>query len=164
MDLNHLLLSASPWVQVVAADASEVADAAAALDHSPGVAARVVRGRKMRNAAVLFDEVAAALQFPPYFGENWDALDECLADLGWLRVDAVALVILDAAKVLDQDGAEARRVFWEMLERVSSEWTGPASRMPPHRARVFRVLLQCSAAEESQLRTSLVKQAGLKPE
>ena len=45
---------------------------------------RTVRGRKMRTVGRLFDEMAAALQFPHYFGENWPAFDECLADIDWL--------------------------------------------------------------------------------
>jgi hypothetical protein len=42
---------------------------------------RSVRGRKMTTTAQLYDEFAAALQFPPYFGENWAAFDECLSDM-----------------------------------------------------------------------------------
>ena len=45
---------------------------------------RTVRGRKIRTVGRLFDEMAAALQFPYYFGENWPAFDECLADIDWL--------------------------------------------------------------------------------
>jgi hypothetical protein len=47
-----------------------------------GLTVRVVRGRKMRSRTGLFDEFAAALQFPLYFGENADAFDECVRDLG----------------------------------------------------------------------------------
>lgn len=36
--------------------------------------------------------VAAALKFPDWFGENWDALDDCLGDLSWL--DAKGYLIL----------------------------------------------------------------------
>ena len=157
MDANQILRAGAPWLQVFVGTTSEAADLATALEHTKGgrVAARRLRGDKMKTSAALFDEMAAALQFPPYFGENWDALEECLADLEWLHADTVILVILDAGHVLNGDTAEARRTFWTIVEGVAHE-RGQASKGPPSRhARSFRVLLQCTAAEEQPLRASL---------
>ena len=44
---------------------------------------RITRGISDKQA--LLRLISAALQFPEYFGFNWDALDECLADLSWLE-------------------------------------------------------------------------------
>jgi hypothetical protein len=46
----------------------------------PAAVVHTVRGRKSRTVAIFFDEVAAALQFPYYFGENWNALGDLLND------------------------------------------------------------------------------------
>jgi hypothetical protein len=61
----------------------------------------MVRGRKMRTVDGVFDEMAAALQFPPYFGENWAAFDECLADMDWLPMNVgIVVVVVDSGDVL----------------------------------------------------------------
>lgn len=40
---------------------------------------------------VLLDRLADALNFPDYFGRNWDALWECICDLSWLPPGNVIL-------------------------------------------------------------------------
>ena len=72
-----------------------------------GLTVRTVRGRKMRTVDDLFDETAAALQFPGYFGENWPAFDECLGDMDWLTPKSgIVLAVLEPEQVL-QDSADA---------------------------------------------------------
>lgn len=66
-----------------------------------GLTVRRLRGRKMRTVTALFDETAAALQFPDYFGENWNAFDECLSDMDWLPLSmGIVLVVSDPLVVL----------------------------------------------------------------
>jgi RNAse (barnase) inhibitor barstar len=55
---------------------------------------------------VLMDVLAQRLGFPDYFGENWDALEECLHDLSWLPVGPVVLTHSDLP--LSNDPANAR--------------------------------------------------------
>ena len=157
MKLDHLVPSGGHWLHLLVATPSEAYDATATLQRQAHgrVATRVLRGGKMRTTAGLFDEVAAALQFPPYFGENWDALDECLADLEWLRADAFVLTILDAVRLLDQEGAEPRRIFWETAEHVARELGESVGGSTPRPARAFRVVVQCTTEEEARLRELL---------
>lgn len=39
---------------------------------------------KAKGKEKLLNLLATKLRFPRYFGQNWDALDECLGDLSWL--------------------------------------------------------------------------------
>jgi RNAse (barnase) inhibitor barstar len=64
------------------------------------VAVRRIRGTRCRTAKGLFDEMAAALQFPAYFGGNWNALRDVLSDLSWLPAEAYLLVVEDADDLL----------------------------------------------------------------
>ena len=158
MKHDHPSHADAPWLRVLVATPSDATGAAWALQRQ-GVASRVLRGKKMRSTAGLFDEIAAALQFPPYFGENWNALDECLADLEWLPADAYSLTILDAVHLLDREPPEVRQTFWDVLGRAAGEWSRPGGSMP-RPAKAFRVVVQCTAEEEAHVRAGLPSVGG----
>lgn len=93
-----------------------------------GLGARVLRGEKMRTAAALFDEFAAALQFPDYFGQNWAALEECLADLSWLPAEGYVLLIVQPGAVLTAANDDSLDVLRGILVRVSDRWASPIAK------------------------------------
>lgn len=55
-----------------------------------------VDGTALTTERGLFDALSAALQFPSYFGMNWDALDECLRDMEWLPAKGYVLYVYEA--------------------------------------------------------------------
>lgn len=44
------------------------------------------------NKEKLMSVLKEALRFPEHFGQNWDALSDCLRDLSWLPPGQVALL------------------------------------------------------------------------
>jgi len=48
------------------------------------------------NDIELFGIISKALEFPDYFGNNWDAFDECLIDMEWLPSEGYVLVLFNA--------------------------------------------------------------------
>lgn len=87
--------------------------------------ARIVRGSKMRTPRGLFDEVAAALQFPHYFGENWDAFNECIADWDMLPAgEGYVIVITEPDQVLAETGKDLAW-FAASLTSASKTWGQP---------------------------------------
>jgi hypothetical protein len=65
--------------------------------------ADAVRGSKLNFARIALEGISAkpallrsiglALGFPDWFGENWDALEDCLTDLSWRQAEGHALVL-----------------------------------------------------------------------
>jgi len=49
-----------------------------------GWAVHPLDGRAVGGRLALFDSCAEELAFPGWFGRNWDAFHDCLADLSWL--------------------------------------------------------------------------------
>ena len=43
-----------------------------------------IEGRNIARKEQLLNHFANVLRFPEHFGENWDALEECLTDLEWI--------------------------------------------------------------------------------
>jgi RNAse (barnase) inhibitor barstar len=80
-------------------------------------------GAQMTNQASLFREFKIKLKFPEYFGENWNALDECLADLDWLDRSGYLLVVESGNSLLRDEEAGVREILDELLEDLSGEWS-----------------------------------------
>ncbi|WP_137724609.1 barstar family protein [Prescottella subtropica] len=89
----------SPGLSLLVADPRRTAGIEEEL-RDAGRPVRHVRGRRMPTVAALFDELAAALQFPYYFGRNKDAFDECFAEIDDTVGAGAVLVVLDADTLL----------------------------------------------------------------
>lgn len=62
-----------------------------------------LEGDRAQDEAAFFAEAARALRLPEHFGHNWDALDECLRELGEGRSRRIALLWRDAERGLLAD-------------------------------------------------------------
>jgi len=69
----------------------------------------------------LLERVAAALQFPDWFGHNWDAFFDCLADLGW-RSGAGYLLLLEHVGDLRDTSPEAFDTAVLILRDAAETW------------------------------------------
>ncbi|MFJ4036826.1 barstar family protein [Microbacterium sp. NPDC090007] len=91
-----------------------------------GFNARVVRGRKMVSLQGLFDEFAAALQFPLYFGENMDAFNECISELEDLPPgEGYVIVVTDPHLVLSSGSQKDLAALMHSLARATDEYSRP---------------------------------------
>lgn len=70
------------------------------------------------DKADFLDRVAAALHFPAWFGRNWDALADCLGDMGWLPAEGYVIVLANADRfraAAEADFDTALEIFGEAL-------------------------------------------------
>lgn len=72
--------------------------------------APVLDGRCLANKQDLLLEIGRALDFPDYYGANWDALEECLLDLGW-RDGSISLQINHAEAITEEVMATLLEIF-----------------------------------------------------
>ena len=95
-----------------------VARAADVLRAAKGLRVAQINLAGVRDKAALLQAVARSLEFPAWFGGNWDALEDCLTDLSWHKADGHVLLIEGADELLPDD----RGVFRDVLESAAAYW------------------------------------------
>ncbi len=91
-----------------------------------------VRGSKLSFARIalhettrkraLMQRIAAALGFPDWFGENWDALEDCLTDMSWREAQGHVLVF-EGFQFLPADEVG---ILIDVLISAAEFWAGRA--------------------------------------
>jgi RNAse (barnase) inhibitor barstar len=79
----------------------------------------------MTSEAALFSEMKIQFKLPDYFGQNWDALDECLADLEWLPATFYVIAIDHAEQILESEKERTRQILSRLVQRIPEEWSHP---------------------------------------
>lgn len=78
----------------------------AAAAQTAGFASFRIDANTVRTKSKLLGLIARTLSFPTWAGRNWDALEDCVTDLGW--IDAPGIVVefdaLDAYAKADPEG------------------------------------------------------------
>lgn len=77
-------------------------------------------GRAIGDKAAFLAAAAEAMQFPAYFGHNWDAFEECVNDLSWVPARGYALLYDHTARFAraqPSEWATARSILAEAVER-----------------------------------------------
>lgn len=142
---THLQNATAPWSSLLVIPSG--ATAAALVRPPAGFALRLIHGKKCATPSGIFNEFARALEFPDYFGHNWDALEECLADLEWLPAKGYVVLITDAQYVIP-DEEEEYETLLEVLSDAGEAWskgqTADGRRAP------FHVLFTVSQQEKSK--------------
>lgn len=83
-------------------------------------------GTAISSKATFLAASAAAMEFPAYFGHNWDAFEECVNDLSWAPAAGHVLLYEQAARFARAQPAEwaiARSILAEAATRSAGAGT-----------------------------------------
>jgi RNAse (barnase) inhibitor barstar len=83
-----------------------------------------IDGSKAKNYKDFFQSMAAAFEFPDYFGHNMNALWDCMTDLDWLDRRNYALVITNFSDLLKDEKSGERDSIMTFLEEIINDWAG----------------------------------------
>ncbi len=98
----------------------EASDAAQRLGKED-FAVRLLDGAAFSSEKALLDAIAAAFQFPGYFGRNWDALIDCWSDMAWLPASGY-LCIIEKADVLERTHKDALDGLRNAAGHIAERW------------------------------------------
>ena len=76
---------------------------------------------KAKDKATLLESIGRAMRFPEWFGHNWDALMDCLADLGWIPAEGYVVILEHCDGIhgrAETDFVQCLQIF----EDAASEW------------------------------------------
>lgn len=91
----------------------------------PQTVREVIIPRGITDPRELMTILARGLQFPSYFGFNWDALFDCLCDLSWLEADTRVVLRHEDTPALP---AGNTRHYLKVLSDAIDSWRGSPGR------------------------------------
>lgn len=102
---------------VDARESGALAEAARALDFC----VRRIDLTDCRDKESVLGRFAQALRFPDWFGGNFDALADSLADLSWMRADGYLLLIENSDEWRQADD-ENFATFLDIINEAAATW------------------------------------------
>ena len=88
---------------------------------SAGFAIFEVDLKGVKGKQQLFNEVAQAVNFPPEFGANWDALADALCDLSWCAASGYVLLLKNVSETFGLS-ANDREIALDLLADTVVYW------------------------------------------
>lgn len=86
-----------------------------------GLAFFRLNAARIKGKHAFLKVAARALQFPTYFGSNWDAFEDCLTDLSWQQADGYVLLLTNLEDFADNAPAELEMTR-SILRDASAYW------------------------------------------
>jgi len=79
-----------------------------------------------KGKADFLSTIAKALNFPDWFGYNWDALEDCMTDLSWLDARGYVLLFENIRPFAESHPADFATAL-EVCNAVAEHWRNAAT-------------------------------------
>ena len=118
-----------------------------------------IDGSKCRTKHGIFQEFGTVLSFPGYFGNNWDAFEECVSDLnfGFTHTYNNHYLIIENAISLKNLDSKDCDILLNILHRCESQWNFGRDR----KRGVYKILLCCGGREKQRDVLDLIHRANV---
>lgn len=160
LDIHDLLSVSGYWASFVVCPEQDLDSVHVdeALKDSSAIV-RILRGNRCPTVDRLFQEMAAALQFPAYFGHNWDAMAECIEELDWYDWSA-CLIILTRTDLLLHGHENDFRILCRVLGKAATAWSAQrgnrGSAITYSAAKPFKVVFHSEPGKKNEARQRLL--------
>src|SRR5688572_13615301 len=102
-----------------------------------GFSVFVIDGSEINDSKSFFRNAKKVFDFPDYFGQNWDAWDECLGDFKLSLTGQIAIVWKDADKTFMSDAKVFIQAVIDLYNMALS--AGSVSNSQPHQVELFLI-------------------------
>ncbi|MCK5876522.1 MAG: barstar family protein [Candidatus Marithrix sp.] len=82
----------------------------------------LIDGNVITNKESFFKEFNKKLQFPEYFGDNWDGFYDCITDLSWIKEDGSYLIIYENSFNFQSNNSENWKIANGILFEAVDYW------------------------------------------
>jgi RNAse (barnase) inhibitor barstar len=87
----------------------------------PGTKVFYLDGKKINSKETFLSKAAEAMQFPAYFGANWDAFDECITDLTWCPAQRY-VILYEHGDIFAQAEPTQYQIALDILNSAKEYW------------------------------------------
>jgi RNAse (barnase) inhibitor barstar len=81
-------------------------------------------GKENLTLQTFYFNIAQALQFPDYFTQNLDSINEILSDLSWIEEEQIVLFISNYELLLKQEDEEIKQIISDILTQAEENMIG----------------------------------------
>lgn len=81
-----------------------------------------IHSKKYPLLDLFYPLISRRLHFPSYFGNNFDALEECLMDLEWIREKQVVIEFRENELLIHEEPTDKKDILWDIFADAASFW------------------------------------------